>query len=1080
MRRLLALLLVLAGTAAAASVAVTAPAGKPGAPGDYVTLVFHLSGEGEIDVAFSADYGATVLAPTRHLSLTGTSGLFATVHVPDDARAGTHITVRLQAKSEGQVVAQSESAIEVASVVAPQVALDGGTRAIVGELAQVRGYVTNAGNAADRVTLAPQDSPWPISVSPRAVDLAPGENAPVVVTVVPGSDVSSGYRYLVRLVATSTSDPSKVARAQAIITFLDPQQEAIRKAGGLALVFGVSASGLASAVLDAGTWSVKYQYSVRPSLTGALSDYIQGDASTTPIHGSEAGPLVPPSSGRVTLQADSWSAGLSVSANSVGLSGDVDVGDWQVSMGSSLSFGGGRLAVSGSAGLQNLVAAPDLGLTGDFFIASGVHHERFGVRYTYHFSPDLSLGGGADVYGIHTLGSAYYAVPSFTVDGSYRGPAIATRASYTTLPTFGQHIASADLSSTFAGPLGFVVSAKGTLSPGGHHANASATVFGFPLPSTGLSGNLRFNEVSGTDEYGTLTGAVQASTGFPLTGGSGGISASYAHTMPLWGSSSAADDAEIAVGGTVAPVHAQLNAGYGSQGATAQQPAHQSLRAGGAVVVTPLATTTLSASYTYTDVLLPDPEQKHGYGVWWDQAWGWGVSSRLDYERTWDFVAGLPPSQPESLAATISFSNFLLPGLDLDVGYAIGSDIGLLVFDQPYSHTFSLGLGYGVRVPFQTPPSIVALFGGRKSGLLYGRALARRGGSERPLVGVTIALGDQQTVTGQDGSYELRVAPGVYDLSFPAGLPATLGLEGDPRATIVLDQQVRRDLVFQPVVNLSVAVFDDKNQNGRKDADEEGIPYAGVSVSGPVVKQMRADGSGNAVISGLPAGHYSVSPDGRFLPPGYRPTSDPVAVDLAPPALPPAVAVGAARPPKAVVTTFQAGDVSIFGAVGSGLVPAGADVTVKAQTTGPVSAVTVQLFGTTTAMTGGGSAWQATVHVPEDAAAGLTGGRLVANPGQAHSAQTTVQVEVTHGRLFQAQPFAAVAGSPGAVAVRVLFRASHVELRIGDGAYPLTSEDGYLWQGTVTLTQAGDTEAHVIADGRDLGTIRVSVSEGGG
>lgn len=1080
MRRILVLLLALGNVAIAAALSVTAPAAKRGGPGDYVTLVFRLDGHGDVRLSAAADGGATVLTPGRQMKLDGQANYFVTVQVPDTAKAGEQISVRLEAIAPEGVVGRAESRIDVAAVVSPQLSLDRNVKALIGSNVQVHGYVSNAGNTPDRLTLRPVDPAWPTTVAPQSVELTPGESVPVVVTVVPSSGVSFDYRYLVRVQASSSKDSGKVASAQSLVTFTDPQQEAIRKAGSLALVFGVRAAGLVSASLESGAWSVDYQYSMKPSLKGALSDYVQAEVNTTPIHGDQSYPFSAPDLGAVTLDAGNWTAGLHVTASSVGLTGSVNVGDWQVSMGSGVSFGGGRLAVSGTAGLSNLAASPDLDLTGSVFVASGAHHEHLGVRYTYDFTPSISLGGGADAYGVGTVGGAYYVIPAFSLSGRYRGSVFSSRIDYSALPTFGEHTASAGISSTSPANPGFTVTATGSLSPLGQHATASAAVYGFPVYGVGLSGGLRFNEVSEIQDYGDLTATIQASAAFPLPyGGRGGAVGSYAHTLPLWGTAATAEATSLSIGAAVGILQATLGGSYNVSGPRPDLLPNQSIVASGSVSVTPLATTTLSAHYTFTDVLLPDVDMQHAYGATWNQSWGWGVSSLLDYERTWDYPDGLPPTQPESLTATLSMSNFLLPGLNLQLSYGIASDVSLFDFNDPHKHTFTVGFGYGLRIPFKTPQTVVQLFGGRKTGVLFGRALVRTGGTLQPLKGLTVTLGDQQSLTGPDGSYELRVPPGVYRLEFPSGLAATLGLDGDPQATVVLDQRVQRDLVFQPVANLTVTVFDDANGNGRRDANEHGLPYAGVSVTGPVTRSMRTDETGRAVFSGLPGGRYTVDPDPRFLPPGYRPTSSGAHVDISPPTPPAPQDVGAAKPPKTVVTTLHAGEVSIFGSVGSGQVPAGADLTVRAQTTGRVSDVSVEMFGTTTRMTGANGRWQATVQVPSDTATGFVTGKLVANAGD-HATTTSLQFVVTHGKLYASQAITAAVGAPQPVAVRVLFKASEVTLKIGGTSFALTSQDGYLWQGTVTLTQGGQGEAHVVADGRDLGTLPVSVAKGGG
>lgn len=1082
MRRVLILLLALGNVALAAGLDVQGPPPKQGAPGDYVALVFHILGQGTVSVTASADGGASLVVSHQQLTISGESPFFATVRVPDGLAAGKTIDVAVTAVGADGTTARASAQITVKRVVAPELTIEQDAKVVIGDNVKVHGYVRNGGNARDRMDLRPVFSPWPTSISPQTVTLDPGESVPVTFTIVPPASVSAGYRYLLRVKATSATDASRTAISQTLISFIDPRSEAIRRAGGLALIFGVQASGFAKAVLDGGAWSAGYAYSVRPSLVGALSDYVKGTVTSSPIQGSEEDPFTPPSSAMAELDAGSWNAQLRVSARSVDLAGAVPLTpDWKLFLGSGVSFGASGLALNGSAGVAGTGKAPDLNVSSSFFVARGTHNERFSVRYGVSLTPTVKVQGTATALGVQSGASPYYVIPSLSLDGTYRGPTFIVHGEYSTLPTFAQDSASLSVLSKGGASVGLNGTAEGTLNPRSRHATASLTVYGFPLDGTGISGTVGFSAASGTADYGSASAAGQVSTGFPIVeGGRGGLVASYAHTFPLWGNTSAQDDVSLSAGATLGPVHGQISGRLSQLGAGSDLVPQRRITANAKVSVTPTATTSFAVAYDFSDIFYPDAEVIHSYQASWRQDWGWSVRSDLSYQRTWDAVVGLETTKPESLTAQVSVSNFLVPGLSLNLGYSIESQTGLLQFGDAYTHTFSLGLGYDLQAPFKTPDSIVKLFGGRKSGTVYGRALVRRDGREQPLTGVTVALGDQKAVTGPDGAYELRVAPGVYDLQFLDGLPATLGLQGDPQVTVVLNQHVRRDLVFRPVTSLTVFVFDDRNHNGHRDPSELGIPYAGVTISGPVSKKGRADDTGRAVISGLPAGTYSVAPDSGFLPPGYVETTAPTTVVVSPPAVPTPVDVGASQPRKTVVTTFTPGDVSVFGSVNVGQAPAGSDITVRAMTTGTVAKAVVEMFGQTVAMAKGPSGWQAQVTIPPGTPKGFASGTVVANPGAKNTASSQIQFVVTEGRLFQAQPIYANVGAPQNISIRTLFKATGLSLRIAKHSYPLSSADGYLWQGSVQLDSAGDTEAHVYADGKDLGTLPVHVAKGGG
>lgn len=163
-----------------------------------------------------------------------------------------------------------------------------------------------------------------------------------------------------------------------------------------------------------------------------------------------------------------------------------------------------------------------------------------------------------------------------------------------------------------------------------------------------------------------------------------------------------------------------------------------------------------------------------------------------------------------------------------------------------------------------------------------------------PLGGVTVTLWDdagqmvRRTTTGPDGNYHFEgLHPGVYTVveETPSdlfdggervgtidGVPTGRIVADDTIAAIALDSAqvgVGYDFCEHPPATLSGAVYHDRDNDGRKGADEEPIGQVRVVLldagTGQVVARGVTDAQGRYTLSGLAAGNYVVrqlQPDG--------------------------------------------------------------------------------------------------------------------------------------------------------------------------------------------------------------------------
>jgi hypothetical protein len=1030
------------------------------APGGYATLVFQLSGEGEVELDLQAPPGYSPVDPQQTLDLNGKSLFFATVGIPENAPAGAQILVHVIALQKGHVVAQGSGTIKVAPVLKAGLDLRSATFTL-GQTATLRGYVSNLGNQREVIELQLGAGPWPAQLTPAQLTLEPGESQSFAVTLRPEGELLSGYRYLVTVEAKVGE--RVLAHTLATATFVDPTAVLLQKEQGLYLVFGLQSALQDQLTLSQGTLTNTLSYGLTPSLKGGLSDYVRADLESSPLQGGTLTPFSLAGVVSLGLEGSSWQTALLLGPELVGLQGSFQLGSWNLGLGGSYQ-GGGTPGFGLEASLASLDPRFNFQSQLSSFFSGTFSDEQLALAYLQPLGSSFQLGLGLGLTGLARPPIPYTVIPSLNQSLTYRNPTFLLEESASFLPTLDDTTLALSGASVQASPLGFNGQSSLTLAPTGRLWSNNLTLYRLQGPLA-LSLTGIYQESSSLQAPTFFELVPQLSYGFRLPlHGEGSLVLDYSHTEGLSSSSPSGDHYAVGLGLTLPELSLSLGGAYDTRQAIPGAAPFQGLQASAQLTYTPIPTTQFSLAYTLNQTLLPLAETEESYGASWQEFWSPELSSQLSYTQGVNHIQGLPAQASQTIGATVDLNN-LIPRLGLSLGYTLN-------LPSPISQTFTLGLAYDLKAPFPTPSFLVQLFGGRRSGVVDGRTYTLQGGREVPLAGVTVALGPAQAVSNGQGYYHLRLPPGEYTWEFPAGLPATLGLEGDPHQLVILNQSLHRDLLFVPVTNLEVLLYRGGSHYAPGDP---GIPYGGVLLSGPVQEEAQADAQGMVFFSNLPAGTYTVKADPSLLPPGYQPSGS-RQITLNPPQTPPMLQVGADQPPTQVITTFESGSLAVFAFSTPSSLPPGADLTIQAQVTGTAHQVTAQLLGLSIPLRAQGSGrFQGTLRIPLKAPLGLAQGEVVARSG-AQESQAPFQVYIAQGSLFEAPTFYATAGSAFELKVSLLFQAHQAEVIWQGKPVLLHSTNGTFWTGELTPQVPGTYTLPLIADGRTLGLLHLSVS----
>lgn len=1096
MRGLLALLM----TALFAVLAVTSKAlegdlqlqnaeTRSGKPGEYVTLAFPVIGKGEYSFTLQPPEGWEPLSANRTLTLEGERTLVFTVRVPLEALADQVAVFKLVASQAQVVKGDAQGSIRVAALGGLRMRAPDEVVLEPGDVVRMKVFVTNTGNAPDTVRLSSVRSLWRVALEPSSFSLAVGESREVQVTLFPNQQFGRGYIYLLRVRGESSLDASATNEVQVLFRF-GAVQDANRSADpqlNLGLRFSVAPS-LTLAAAKEPNFGLSVE--IAPSLDGTLSDFAKGSIDPTGGFGwSSTEGFSFPSGIALGVNFDQWDALLRVSSNELAFSISYAWSDWR--LGGTVGFRA-QQGVAFNATLTSLQES--LGL--QLYVSSsngfsGARSDAVGADYQLPLSEAVTLtvggtavgsGGGNDPYTFGLLASQslrwqtdalelFQSSSAAPFSGAYSLSAFGALRNTTPFGLRG----GSSLAITAADPVQFTW---------------RNTVIGNVTPFEGLNliGSAGYVMSTQPSYSVTWSAAANANYGFRIPGLLfGSVDLGYAHVGVIEGQSQTTDAVTAAFTISAGDLQFGIGGSFTSNAPTPSSAGLETTRANAQVSYLFTSATALSLGYTYQLRVSSSSSELHELGAAWTQVWSSQLISNLSYTRTLSANFVDPNVTGDAVGVAFGFSDLLLEGLSLNVGWQWSSANGS-VFDPASlsQHRFSLGLGFNLNLPFDTPALIVDAFGGRRGGALRGLAFldnnlnGKRDADEPIIPNLTVRLGRGQSVTTDaDGRFELRAPIGTYALNFPSGLEAGLDLLGERTINIALNQTEQRDLGFAPVTSLDVTLFDDLNNNGRRDADENGIPYGGVRVEGPISKVVRVDSNGNATVSGLVSGLYTVIPNPQFLPVDYLTTTTPVEVRVTVPAVPVPVEVGAAVPPRAQDVTFEASNLALFASSPESTVPPGADVNLEALTQGKVDRVTASLAGIETPLQNVDGRWIGVLRLPAKTPFGATTIEVRAYAGT-ERVSFDVPIIVVDGPLFITGSYRADIDTLSTFELQTLYKVTAGALSVvfADGQRViLTSEDGYRWRGQwKTPATSGRLEGKLFDGERLLGTLNFVVT----
>lgn len=953
-------------------------------PGEYVTLAYEVEGRGTYDFEVEAPSGWTPVSKRRTVKLDGSGFVPVSFKVPDLAPVGASPDIVLRSTTPaapavsavGKVVVGRRVQVGLRAPEEQQTPLDRAT--------SFKLVVTNLGNAPDTFKVSVPGSSRQTRVSPDNLSLAPGQSGSVDVTVVPEGTVSNGYQYYADAAVQSMNDAGVQSRSRTVVVYGEVNQVGSAAPDpSIQLKFRLGAD--ADYTMSGAESRLDFRYSVRPEIGGQLSDYVNGTLPLGELSGSDERLLPSGLSFGVGLQGGSWNAAVNLGRRGGSLSGALKLGDWRlggaatVLLGSDTKFG---LALRAKRPLPG----GDLLLSGSTLFGGGGHTEFLSGAYSLNLTPDLKLalgpsltvsgGAGRTALSFGLVQSLEWNAPNFDLKESYQGS------------LNGVHAFGLTGGMRQVRPFGVRGASTVQIDPTGLTWRSSALLLASPLQNLNatLGGVYQVSTLPYGSSYFSITPTL--SYAFQVGGGNAALSASYTYLQPLpaplGASQAAAVGAAFSIGSWslaaagswgVAPIDGVRQTRYGAQvGVGLAIGEHDQIK----------------ANYSFDRVL--DLSDRQTIEAAWAHQWSSKIESQLSYSRGAFMKSGQDPQHPESVKLTLAL-NDVLPSTTLRLGYGVRAEGGLFG-GGPITQIISAGVGYDLGFGFKTPAPVVNLFGGRIGGELSGTLYAdtnlngARDEGEAPMPGVTLRFGDQTVTTDAAGHYALRVPTGSYAAEAIGGLPSDFDLAGRVTVTVAANAQVKQDLALASINTIEALLFDDENGNGLPDPGEIALPYASVNVTGPVTKAARADGRGMVRVSGVPVGRYTVSLDPANLPERFAVTTQPVAVELKKGERAVPIALGAALPAKAQVTTFTSGAIALMGRISQPNVLPGATVTTTLRVQGEATKITLRAFDQTVEVGGSGSDRQATFKVPGNTAPGEYDVQVTAENGSANRVLT--------------------------------------------------------------------------------------------
>lgn len=291
MRRLLSLLLLLGLALAQVRFLPSAP--LSGVPGEYLTLSVRVEGKGSVRFRIEPPEGWQALSQERVALLEDkTETLSFTLRVPT-LPAGTRGKARVLAYLGAEEAARTEVELEVLPLTQIALSAPATLEASLGGPFEFPVYVSNRSNQKEEILLEAEAAMFQVFLNPPGLSLAPGETGVVRVLVSPQGQISAGYRFYMRLRATPRGQPEARKEAGVIVLFQDPLLQGGRGKDP-ALTLGLNLALTLGATLERGQLSGQVGYTLLPSLSGALSDYVTATATPGPLAGDLQTPWRPP------------------------------------------------------------------------------------------------------------------------------------------------------------------------------------------------------------------------------------------------------------------------------------------------------------------------------------------------------------------------------------------------------------------------------------------------------------------------------------------------------------------------------------------------------------------------------------------------------------------------------------------------------------------------------------------------------------------------------------------------------------------------------------------------------------------
>ena len=992
-----ALLAAGAGPAAAVSLAVPqavtaatlqAPASRSAVPGELVTLIYILRGEGHTTLEVGSPPGWEPLTPRAQLTLQGMALCPVTFRVPPRTPAGEQ-TITVRASTDAQAAVSASATLNVLPQSQVKLSSPPQLDAAPGVFVRLPVEVVNTGNRRDTFDLRLTNRDGLPQLSAPDVTLDPGEGRSVSVTLLLNG-VSPEYRYTVGVEAVPRLDPSALARTRSEVV-VHGQGHGSGTLGTLGPSIAVRLRSALEAAYqqDDHGQRLGWSYSLEPSASGQLSDSVEGTAGAGGLDGTSDQPLPRGVSASVRLGGETWSAQLDAGTFGARVAADLRLGEWTLTpraqyqaLQGGQRFGAG-LNVSGPlAGgeLQLGVGSEALTLGGE-----SVRSDSAGARFARSLNDQLSFSVAASGQGVQRAGSYGF--------GALAAQQL-TYSSGTFDVTQSYSVASGGLQSLgvsgglrSAAPIGLRAAASVQLSPGAAWYGVSGLAFlsGAQGAGVSLGGRYQFGG-GGLADRATpweLNAALRVPDfSFGVIGVSATLSAALRsddhqpqQTASHLGLALEAGGGSAASGALTGSAQADYRHDWTAAGQERQQLAVGASRRyvlgeDGFDLRLSASRTALgsaqSSVQSSADAALPQAQNKEAQTTAvqttetqlsgsWERQWTPQLRSTLEFSQGWTGSEGVAigASSRTSLGVGLNAQDLFVPGLGLSAGYRVGRDSAL---SQPYSQALRVGLSYDLAVAFATPPAVVQAFGGLKgsdvSGVLYrdDNLNGTRDAGEPGLAGVTVQAGSASTVTDAEGRYSLRVS-GRQTLSFPGGLSAALEPLGEVQTRQldgVVNTTLRRDIGFAAVGNAELMTYQDTNRDGQRGDDEPPLPYVSVRFSGPVQRTVQADGRG-LVHALLPLGQYTASLEPQSLPAGMQAVAGsplPLVVgDGVPPGTPP-LALGAALPQRQAVVSYSGGShpAAVLAQLDSGTASPGDTVRLQMQLQG-VQSLRVQALG---------------------------------------------------------------------------------------------------------------------------------------